>query len=197
MTKKKLDHWPSKSHKPIDHRPQAKPTNPAKHPQAKPTNPAKQWHQQNPQTHQQNPQIQPNNGINKTHKPISKTHPQTQNQQPQTTGINKFTNISNPQNIHHISSLWLCDNPPPTTPQQTENQQIKPKPTKLQHTHKKLKLHMLNWVSNESNVTTMDILENLILYSWLTLELVYLFRKYIDLRVTMIRLEHIEPWYLK
>ena len=190
MTKKKLDDWPSKSQKPIDDRPQAKPTNPAKHPQVKPTKLAKQWHQQNPQ-------IQPNNGINKTHKHHQPTNPsakpihkpRTSNHRPQAS-----TNSQTFQTHKIFITSLLCGfviirHWPPHNKPKTNNPNQNPQ--------KKLKLHMLNWVSNESNVTTMDILENLILYSWLTLELVYLFHKYIDLRVTMIRLEHIEPWYLK
>ena len=84
---------------------------------AKITNLAKQWRQQNPQTPS-------------THKP------KTSNHRPHHMH-HKFTNISNPQNLHPISSV-ASDNLPPTThnrPKPTIQTKTYKTPTHPQKTH--------------------------------------------------------------
>ena len=82
------------------------------------TNPAKQWNQQKPQ-------IQQNNGVNKTHKHRQPTNPsaklihkpKTSNHRPHaSTNLQTFQT----HKIFITSPLWLSDNLPPTTPQQTQ-----------------------------------------------------------------------------
>ena len=105
-------------------------------------NPVTIDHNQNPQTHQ-------NNGISKTHKsnktmastkPIKTINPQTHQQNSSTNPKPATTNHMHQQIYKHFKHtkssshllcgfLTICHQPPHNRP--------KPKPTKLQHTHKK------------------------------------------------------------
>ena len=84
----------------------------------------------NPMTinHNQNPQTQQNNGISKTHKSSKTITTNHMHQQ-----IYKHFKPTKSSSHLLYGFLTICHRPPTTDP----NQQSKPKPTKLQHTHKK------------------------------------------------------------